>query len=119
VAAVAVALVPWALVVVGREPPGWLFLALAVLPILAVVIANDVGVVLFMTTAAASRFAARTDDLRLVIAATVAIAVVPFAPALLGTHPPYGAGYFAFGNVFGALVGLLVRRSDRLAAQLR
>ncbi len=119
VAAVAVALVPWVVVVTGREPPAWLFLALAVLPIVPVVIANDVGVVLFMTTAALSRFASRSVDLRVLAVVVLAVAVVPFVPALVRDHAPDGAGYFAFGDVFGALVGLLVWRTDRLAARLR
>jgi signal transduction histidine kinase len=119
VAAVLVALVPWALVVTRREPPAWLFLALAVLPIVPVVLANDVGVVLFMTTAAASRFASRTDDLRLVVAATVLVATVALLPSLLRDHGPNGAGYFAFGDAFGVLVGVLLRRTNRLAERLR
>ncbi|GAA4742524.1 hypothetical protein GCM10025783_12380 [Amnibacterium soli] len=119
VAAVAVALVPWALVVARREPPAWLFLVLAVLPVVPVVIVGDVGVVLFMTTAALSRFASRSVDLRVLAAVVLAVAAVPFVPALVRDHAPNGAGYFAFGDVFGALVGLLVWRTDRLAARLR
>ena len=118
-AEVVFALVPWALVVARREPPAWLFVALAILPIVPFVIANDVGVVVFMTTAAASRFASRTDDLRLVVAVTIAVAVIPFLPFLLTTHQPNGAGYFAFGDVFGVLVGVLLRRTNRLAERLR
>ncbi len=119
IGAVLVALVPWALVATRRDPPAWLFLALAVLPVVAVVIVNDLGVVIFMTTAAASRFACRAEDRRAVLVVTVAVAVVPFIPALLGSSHPNGAGYFAFGDVFGVLVGVVLRRGDRLAARLR
>ena len=119
VLALAVALVPWALVSLRREPPEWLFLALAVLPVVPIVASSTVGVVLFMTTAAASRFASRTDDLRAVVAVTVLVAAIPFVAALPTPHEPNGAGYFAFGDAFGVLVGVLLRRSNRLAERLR
>jgi signal transduction histidine kinase len=48
------------------------------------------------------------------------VVVVPFLPAAFGAHPwSYGAGYFAFGNAFGVLVGVLLRRATSLAAELR
>jgi signal transduction histidine kinase len=119
IAAVLVALVPWALVLAGREPPWWLFVGLGVLPVVPIVVTSSVGVVLFMTTAVASRFAGVTDDRRLVVAVTVAIVAVPFLAGVPSPHELNGAGYFAFGDLFGVLVGILLRRSIRLAAQLR
>ena len=119
VAAVLVALVPWALVVAGREPPPWLFLALGVLPVIPIVVDSRAGVVLFMTTAVASRFAAATDDRRVVAAVTAGIAAIPFLGVVRVPHELYGAGYFAFGDLFGALIGVLLRRSMRLAQRLR
>lgn len=116
---VVVALVPWALVLARREPPAWLFLVLGVLPVVPIVITSSVGVVLFMTTAVASRFASRTDGRAAVVAVSVAIAAVPFTAAILPPHVLNGAGYFAFGDAFGVLVGVLLRRADRLAEQLR
>ncbi|WP_158590064.1 sensor histidine kinase [Amnibacterium setariae] len=119
IALILLALAPWVAVVLRREPPAWLFVALAVLPVVPVVLAADVGVVVFMTTAAASRFASRTDDLRLVVGVTVAVALIPFLPGLVVGRQPNGGGYFAFGDVFGVLVGVLLRRTNRLAARLR
>jgi signal transduction histidine kinase len=119
VACVLLALVPWALVVLRREPPAWLFVGLGVLPVVPVVLTSNVGVVIFMTTAVASRFAGVTDDWRVVAAVTAGIVVIPFLGAVPEPHDLYGAGYFAFGDLFGVLVGVLLRRSIRLAAQLR
>jgi signal transduction histidine kinase len=117
---VAVALVPWLLVVLGRPPRLELFAVLALAPVVPVILLNHAGVVTFLTTAAASRVAARSDDRRFVLAVTAVVLVIPFLPALSGDDTwAYGAPYFAFGNLFGVLIGVLLRRANRLAAELR
>jgi signal transduction histidine kinase len=117
---VLVALVPWLLVVLGRPQPLRLFAVFALVPVIPVILLNHAGVVTFLTTAAASRVAARTDDRRFLLAVTAIVLVVPFLPALHGDDPwQYGAPYFAFGNLFGVLIGVLLRRANRLAAELR
>ncbi|MCU1474245.1 histidine kinase [Amnibacterium sp.] len=120
IALVLVALVPWLLVVLGRPLRLWLFAVLALVPVIPVILLNHAGVVTFLTTAAASRVAARSDDRRFVLAVTALVLVVPFLPALHGDDLwAYGAPYFAFGNLFGVLIGVLLRRANRLAADLR
>lgn len=120
------ALVPWVLVAGGVELPLGLFAVMAVAPVVPVVAWAGVGSALFLTVAAASRVASRSDRRRLVVATTVATAAVPFAP-FLGLLPPgvgvaeRGAGslYFAFGTVLGALVGALLHRAAVLTEDLR
>ncbi|HEY0373357.1 MAG TPA: histidine kinase [Amnibacterium sp.] len=120
IALVLVALVPWLLLVLGRSLPLWLFAVLALVPVIPVILLNHAGVVTFLTTAAASRVAARSDDRRFVLAVTALVLVVPFLPAVRGDDLwQYGAPYFAFGNLFGVLIGVLLRRANRLAADLR
>lgn len=117
---VAVALAPWLLVVLGRPPGLRLFAVLALAPVVPVVLLNHAGVVTFLTTAAASRVAARSDDRRFVLVVTAVVLVIPFLPAMSGDDVwEYGAPYFAFGNLFGVLIGVLLRRANRLAAELR
>lgn len=122
----ALALVPWVLVAVGAELPLSLFAVMAVAPVVPVVAWSGVGSALFLTVAAASRVASRSDRRRLVVVTTAATAAVPFAP-FLGLLPPgvgeaeRGAGslYFAFGTVLGALVGVLLHRAAVLTEDLR
>jgi len=117
-ACVALALVPWALVAAGRALPlGW-FAVLSVLPVAPLPLLLGNTGALFLTTAAASRLASRSDDPRLVGATTAAVVALPFLAFPLG-HGDRGAVYFAFGNVFGVLAGGLLRRATRLAAELR
>ncbi|MDH2444543.1 histidine kinase [Amnibacterium sp. CER49] len=117
---IALALLPWALAAAGRGPRLWLFTLLAIAPVVPVVLGNHAGVVTFLTTGAVSRFAVRSDDRRLLVLVTAVVVVLPFLPALGHIDPwAYGAPYFAFGDLFGALIGLLLRRANRLAAELR
>ncbi len=120
------ALVPWVLVAAGAELPLAFFAVMALAPVVPVVAWSGVGSALFLTVAAASRVASRSDRRGLVAATTAAAAAVPFAP-FLGLLPPgvgeaeRGAGslYFAFGTVLGALVGLLLHRAAVLTDDLR
>src|SRR5436305_12214862 len=59
---VALALVPWVLVVARRELPLPAFAALAVLPVLPAGLETGIGSVFFLTTAAGMRVAARSDQ---------------------------------------------------------
>jgi signal transduction histidine kinase len=106
--------------VVLRVPlPLWAFAVLSIAPVLPVLVANKTGVVVFLTTTAGSRIASRSDDRWFVGTVTAVVLVAPFLPGLLGLGWDYGAGYFAFGNAFGVMVGVLLRRTERLAEDLR
>lgn len=116
---IALALVPWALTVARRPLPLPAFAAMAVIPIVPVVAWTSIGSALFLTIAAASRLASRSDSRWLVATVTTVIMAIPFLPVLVGFEWDIGAIYFAFGGAFGVLVGVLLRRSDRLASKLR
>jgi signal transduction histidine kinase len=113
-----VALLPWVLVAAGRPLPLWAFVVVATVPLLPVVLWNGVGGFLFMTTATASRVASRTDNRWAVALTTVTAMLLPFS-AFLVDEGGVGVVYFAFGNVFGVFIGILLRRADRLADELR
>ncbi|MEX5721759.1 sensor histidine kinase [Geodermatophilus maliterrae] len=120
------ALVPWVLVAAGVDLPLAFFAVMAVAPVVPVVAWSGVGSALFLTTAAASRVASRSDRRPLVGLTTLAAAAVPFTP-FAGLLPPgvgdaeRGAGslYFAFGTVLGVLVGILLHRAAVLTDELR
>ncbi|BDZ45168.1 sensor histidine kinase [Naasia aerilata] len=114
-----VGLVPWVLVVLRREPPLPAFAVLALAPVLAVTLIWGIGVALFVGTAAASRVAARAQGLWLVAAVTIVAVALPFLPPLAGHEAQLGSLYFAFGNLFGVLVGVLLRRTSELTRRLR
>ena len=120
-ACVALALVPWALLVAGRPLPLSAFAVLTMGPVVPVVLAaTHVGGALFLTTAASSWIASRADRPALVAATTAAAVALPLLPVVLpGGTDDVGSVYFAFGNVLGVLVGLLVHRATRLADDLR
>jgi signal transduction histidine kinase len=113
------ALVPFVLVVLRREPPLAVFAAATLLPVLVIALVWGLGVALFVGTAAASRVAARTDRTGLVAGVTLVAVALPFTPPLTGHDPQLGALYFAFGNLFGVLVGVLLRRTSELTRRLR
>lgn len=117
-ACVGLALLPWAWAAVGRPLPLGAFAALGVLPLVPVVLVSGIGGGLFLTTAVASRVASRTDDRRLVVVVAAAVCLLPFAAYATG-EGDHGAVYFAFGDLFGVLAGVLLRRTAVLAAGLR
>jgi len=120
-ACVALALVPWALLVARRSLPLGLFAVLSIAPVVPVVLsATHVGGALFLTTAASSWIGSRADRPALVAATTAAAVALPLLPLVVpqGTDD-IGSVYFAFGNVLGVLVGLMVHRATRLADDLR
>jgi signal transduction histidine kinase len=120
IAAVVVALVPWALVV-ARVPLGNVaFASLAIIPLIPVIVCTGIGSGIFLTLAAASRLASRSDQRWLVGIVTAVVIVLPFTAFLFGFDEwDVGAVYFAFGGAFSVLVGVLLRRSTRLAEELR
>ena len=119
-ALVVVALVPWALIVMGVNVPLVAFAALAIVPLIPVIAYTGIGAAIFLTLAAASRLASRSDQRWLVGVVTAVVVVLPFTAFLLGFDEwDVGAIYFAFGGAFGVLVGVLLRRSTRLAEELR
>ncbi|WP_159605673.1 sensor histidine kinase [Agromyces humi] len=119
VVAMLIALVPWALLVFGIELPLLAFAALAIIPVIPVIALSEIGAALFLSLAAASRLASRTDDWWLIGSVTAVIMVVPFVPFLFGVEWDVGAIYFAFGGAFAVLIGVLLRRATRLADELR
>ena len=119
VVAMLIALVPWALLVFGVELPQLAFAALAIIPVIPVIALSEIGAALFLSFAAASRLASRSDDRWLVGTVTVVIMALPFVPFLFGVEWDVGAIYFAFGGAFSVLVGVLLRRATRLADELR
>ena len=119
VVAMLIALVPWALLVFGVKLPQFAFAALAIIPVIPVIALSEIGAALFLSFAAASRLASRSDDRWLVGTVTVVILTLPFVPFLFGVEWDVGAIYFAFGGAFSVLVGVLLRRATRLADELR
>lgn len=119
VVAMLVALVPWALLVFGVELPQFAFVILAIVPVVPVIALSEIGAALFVSFAAASRLASRSDDRWLVGTVTVVVMTIPFVPFLFGVEWDVGAIYFAFGGAFSVLVGVLLRRATRLTDELR
>lgn len=118
VLAIVVAFLPWALAAFGMRLPPLLFATLVTVPIVPVVAFTGIGAALFLPIAAASRIASQTDRRSLLALATVVVIALPFVPFVL-VEPDVGSLYFAFGGAFSVLVGVLLRRSTRLAADLR
>jgi signal transduction histidine kinase len=116
---VVLALVPWIPVVAGVAFPLPIFAALAIIPVVPVVALTGIGSGIFLSLAAASRVASRSDRRALVGLVTGIVVLLPFLPSLLGFEWDKGAVYFSFGALFSMLVGVLLRRSSRLAEELR
>jgi len=116
--AVVIALVPWALVALGVRVPLLLFAGLAIAPVVPLVAETGIGAALFLPIAAASRVASRSDQRWVVALVTFVAMALPFVPFVLVEHD-VGSVYFAFGGAFSVLVGLLLRRTTRLATELR
>jgi signal transduction histidine kinase len=117
-ALIAVGLLPWLLEGLGRPLPLAAFAPLAVVPVLGAVLLVGYGTVMFLLTLAASRIASRTDSRAAVAAIAVVGATAPLLH-LLPYGPDAGIVYFAIGNLFGVLLGVLLRRTIRLADDLR
>lgn len=115
---VLLALVPWAVIAAGSGLPTGAFAVLGVLPVVPLALLTGVGGALFLSTAVASRVASRTDSRWVVAGAAGAVAVLPFLTFLVGKGET-GAWYFAFGDAFGVIAGVLLRRATRLADDLR
>jgi signal transduction histidine kinase len=117
---VVVSLVPWVLIVAGVRLPLVAFAVLAIVPLIPVVVLTGIGAAIFLTLVAASRLASCTDQRWLLGVVTAVVVVLPFTAYLFGFGEwDVGAIYFAFGGAFGVLVGVLLRRSNRLADELR
>lgn len=115
----AIALVPWGLDVLRRPIPAVLFGVVVIAPVAGIAALHDAGVHLFVATAALSRLASRSPSWG-ALAAVVAIGVLlPFVPITAGHAFDPGDVYFAFGDVFAIVVGLLLQRSRRLGEELR
>jgi signal transduction histidine kinase len=122
IAAVVVALVPWGLVAAGVRVAHLLFAGVAIAPVIAVVAGTGVGSAMFLSLTAASRVASQTDRRSVVAALTAVVIALPFVtflPFVPAFELDVGAVYFAFGGAFAVLVGVLLRRTTRLADELR
>ncbi len=116
---VLLALVPWGLLLVGREPALPVFAVVSMLPVAVAGATTGLAAVLFMATAASSRVASRTDRRSLLLLTTAAVLVLPvLSTAADQDIEDVGALYFAFGNLFGVLAGVMLRRSARLTRAL-
>jgi signal transduction histidine kinase len=119
VAAVAVALVPWALLVAGIRLPHGAFAALGIIPMIPVVVCTGIGSAIFLYLATCSRLASRSDQ-RWLVGLLAALAIgLPFAALPGESEWDVGVVYFAFGGAFAVLVGVLLRRATRLGDELR
>ncbi|SDQ07566.1 sensor histidine kinase [Quadrisphaera sp. DSM 44207] len=117
---VLLSLVPSALVAAGRDLPLGAFALLSIAPVVLLVAVHGVGGAVFLATVAASRVASRAGPGALVGATTAAVVALPFLPFLLPAGArDAGSVYFAFGDLLGVLVGLLVHRATALAEDLR
>lgn len=119
VVCILIALIPWVLLAFRHRLPLLLFAALAVVPVVPVVAWTGIGSALFLTTATASWVASRTPRWSLVAPVAAVVIALPFLPFALGMEWDRGAVFFAFGNAFGVLIGVLLRRSNELANRLR
>src|SRR5206468_5004853 len=117
-ALIAVALLPWVLEGFGRPLPLAAFALLAVVPVLAALLLVGYGTVMFLITLAGTRIVSRTDSRAVVAVVAVVGATAPMLH-LVSFGPDVGIVYFAIGNLFGVLVGVLLRRTIRLADELR
>ncbi len=118
-ALLAVALVPWVLGVIGRRMPGVLFGLIAVLPVVGLLVLDDVGAGMFLATTALAHLASRSTTRRHV-ALLAGVGVLLPSTALVGGHAfNPGEVYFAIGNVFSVMLGLLLGRTRRLGVELR
>jgi signal transduction histidine kinase len=119
VALVVVALAPWVVEALRRPLPLPWFAGTAVVPVLAATALAGYGSSMFLLTLAGSRIASRTDSRAVVAAVTVVGATSPLLHLL--HHPEFDPGivYFAIGNLFGVLLGVLLRRTIRLGDELR
>ena len=115
----AVALVPWVMVAVGRPPRSVLLVVLGVAPAVAILVLDELNAAVFLGTTALCLLASRAQGTRqLVVVGAVGVAL-PFASLASSTPFNPGAFYFAIGDLFGVVVGVLLGHSRRLDAQLR
>lgn len=122
VLAVIVAFAPWVVELLGRELPVVLFAAWALVPVAYLVAVHENDASMFLATVAVSWVASRTSSRRVVVPVVAVGAALIFTDHLgagRGNVLDDGALYFAFGVVFGALVGMQLRRETELTAQLR
>jgi len=115
----ALALVPWVLLAVGRRPPTWLLVVLGTGPAVAILVLDELNASVFLGTTTLSLLASRAGRTWQLVVLTAAGAVLPFASLASGTPFNEGTVYFAIGNLFGIVVGMLLGHSRRLDAQLR
>ena len=116
---IAVALVPWVLGMLGRPLPGWLFGALGVLPVAGVVVLEDLDASVFLGTTTLCHLASRAGRPLHLVALTAIGCLLPFVAVSAGHPFDPGAIYFAIGDLFAIVVGLLLARTRRLGTDLR
>jgi signal transduction histidine kinase len=115
----AVAVVPWVLLALGRPPRTWLLVVVGTTPVVAILVLDELNASVFLGTTVLCLLASRADRTRQLVVLAAAGAVLPFASLWSRTPFNEGAFYFAIGNLFGIVVGMLLGHSRRLDAQLR
>jgi signal transduction histidine kinase len=114
----AVALAPWGLLLTGVRLPLWVFAALTLAPVGLMVAVQSNDASLFLAVAAVTRVAAHTDRWQIILPVTAAAALLPLLHRADTSGDQGGAAYFAFGILFGAFAGTLLRRETRLRIEL-
>ena len=121
--AVIVALGPWAVLLRGMRLPILPFAAWAIAPAIYLVAAQANAASMFLVTVAVSHVSSRTSSRATVTAVTLAGASVillhPRPADSLHEALTDGSAYFAFGVIFGSLVGMQLRRASLLTEELR
>lgn len=114
----AVAVVPWVLLALGRPPHSWLLVVVGLTPVVVILVVDELNASVFLGTTVLSLLASRADRTGQLVALGAAGALLPFA-SLVSSPFNEGVFYFAIGNLFGIVVGMLLGHSRRLDAQLR
>ena len=114
----AVAVVPWVLLALGRPPRSWLLVVAGLTPVVAILVVDELNASVFLGTTVLSFLASRADRTGQLVVLVAAGAALPFA-SLTGSRSNEGIFYFAIGDLFGIVVGMLLGHSRRLDAQLR
>ncbi|HEX2810649.1 MAG TPA: histidine kinase [Kineosporiaceae bacterium] len=117
--ALAVALAPWGLLLAGVRLPLWVFVVLTLAPVGVTVAFERNDASLFLAVVAVTRVTSQTDRWQFTVPVTAVAALLPLLHAADadGDHGG-GAAYFAFGILFGAFAGVLLRRETLLRVEL-
>lgn len=128
IAGVLAALVPWALVAAGVAVPLWLFIVLTLVPVSLMSVVEYSGGSLFFAMLMVARVTSLTSDRRLIAAAVVPSALLPFIcwfrpdeaiDSAVVEKSAQGWLYFVAGVGLSWLLGRLVWRQQQLLSQIQ